>query len=164
MFLTFSYGCWLFLSFFLVVWICCMSFTCLLSLLALSPCLSLCHGVAACLYLPPLLAGFSHNLSCSMELLYVSYCLSWWLPASYSPYSPMELLDVSHRLMWLIAVSYCLSGLLSSGCLSMSPVVTGCLSLSLRSHRVATCLSLSLYCWWTSLNVTLSSMDSLHVS
>ena len=60
-------------------------------------------------------------------------------------YGLMKLLYVSHTLLLLLADSYSFSK--SHGvaaCVSFSPMVVGYLSLSLWSHVVATCLSLSL--------------------
>ena len=70
--------------------------------------------------------------------LTVSYCC--WLSFTVCP-SVMELLHASHSLLWLLAVSQCLSQFHGvAACLSGSPIVDGCLSLSLQSHVVSECL------------------------
>ena len=119
------------------------------------------HGLLTCLSLSPMVAGcLSLSLAvpwtCYMSLT-VSHCC--WLSLTVS----MELLHVSQGLPWMLDVSHCLSGPIKlphyshcfwlsitvsqlhgvATCLSLSPMVTGCLSLSVLSHRVATCLSLS---------------------
>ena len=103
-----------------------------------------------------------------MELLHVSNCLQCLLDVSHCPCSgcmsltvsygcwlsiafshclsgPMKMLHGFHCHQWLLAVSHCLSQYYGvAACLLLSPIVAGCLSLSLQTHGVGTCLSLSL--------------------
>ena len=87
-----------------------------------------------------------------MELLHFSHRLPWLLAVSLVPWSfytsltvshccllsltvslsDMELLHVAQFLSLLLTVSHCLHGVVA--CLSVSPMVAGCLSLSLMSH------------------------------
>ena len=129
--LTVSHGCWLsfslsssFNDFMLVS-------HCLLWLLAVSLCPLQCYGVTECLSLSPMVAGFlslsisSHGVAtCLSFSLIVACCLSLSLSChgvaaclSLSPMvtcflslslSSMELLHVSHFLIWLLAASNCL--------------------------------------------------------
>ena len=58
---------------------------------------------------------------------------------------PMELLHVSHCLLWLLALSHCLSQFQRvAACLSLSLIVVGSLSMSLWSNGIATFLLFSL--------------------
>ena len=100
---------------------------------------------------------FSHFVGCltvSIELLHVSHCHPWLLAVSHRIYGPMELLHFSHfswlsltvslSAMELLHVSHCLFRFHRVAvCLVLSPMVAGCLSLSLLSHGVSACLSLS---------------------
>ena len=97
----------------------------LMWLLAVSECLSPCHGVDAFLLLSPIVTSCP-TLSlpvpwrCSTACLTVSYCC--WLSLTFFPVSwscyiyltissiSMELLHLSHCLPWLLAVSHSLSG------------------------------------------------------
>ena len=107
--------------------------------------LSQCNWFAEYLSLP-LVVTWS-----SCKSLTISHgCL---LPVALSS-SPIELMHISHCLPWMIAVSNCLFK--SHGVaayLSLSPIVSCCLSLSLLSCEVASqtvagCLSLSLSLLW----------------
>ena len=67
-----------------------------------------------------------------MELLHVSHWLLWLLAVSHCLSSPMELLHVSHCLLLLLAISHCFSqhhGV--AACLLLSLMVSGYLSLFL---------------------------------
>ena len=78
---------------------------------------------------------WSHGVATSLSLSHMAACC---LP------SPMELLHISHNFQWLLAVSQCHSQCHGfAACLSLSPMVTRCISQFLRSLGVATCLSLS---------------------
>ena len=141
-------------------------------------------GVATCLSLVSMVVG---SLSGPMELLHYSHRLPWLLAVSYCLSGPMELLYVSHCLIWLLAVSNSLSSYWVAACLSMSLIVSGCLSLS-HSVPWSFYMSPTIYhgCWlslsdsavsWScymsltvthgflpSLTVTPSAMDNLHGS
>ena len=78
-----------------------------------------------------------------MELLQVSRSLIWRIAVSYCHSGPIELRHVSLYLPLLLDISNCLSKFLGfAACLLLSSMLSGCLSLSLRSRGVATCLSL----------------------
>ena len=66
--------------------------------------------------------------------LTVSY--GYWLSLTVS--DPKELLHVSYCLSLLLTVPHCCHGV--AACLSLSPMVVGCLSLFVQSHGVATYL------------------------
>ena len=134
--------------------------------LLLSPIVSCCfslsllsHGVTACLSLSLLVAGCLsmslqyHRFCCmSLTLSYgccLSLTLSFVLRSCYMSltdyFSSMEFLQVHRCLPWFLAISHILSQWpWVAAFLSQSFMIPGCLSLSLRSHGVATCLSLFL--------------------
>ena len=113
----------------------------------------------------------------AIEFLHVSHFLLKLLAVSHCLSGPIELLHVSHCLLWLLVISHCLSECLGvTAYLSLSPIVFGCPSLSLRPHGNATCLSQSFlvpwncrmsltvyYCCWLSLPVPWSCCMSLTV-
>ena len=70
--------------------------------------------------------------SSAMELLAVSNCLSWLLAVSHCLSIPMELLAVFNCLPWSLAFYQCFFQFpgVAAG-LSLSPIVSGCLSISL---------------------------------
>ena len=72
----------------------------------------------------------------------MSLTISHWCLLSLAVFpNSMEFLHVSHCLYWLLAFSHFFFQLPGvAACLSLSRIVAGCLSLTLRSHRVATCL------------------------
>ena len=128
--LTVYDGCWPSLTVYQISWSCFMSLTVSYALwlfLTVSPnAMKLLHVSYGILWL----LAFSHCLSRPMEFLHVSHCL----------FRFMEFLHVSHfsHFCWLslqVQSNFC-----------MSPTIAGFLFLSLRSHGVATCLSLSLTC------------------
>ena len=65
----------------------------------------------------------------SIELLHISHCLLWLLAVSPSA---MELLRVSHSLLWILSFSHCFYGpmvsLHVSHCFSLLLTVSHCLS------------------------------------
>ena len=66
-----------------------------------------------------------------------------WLSLTFSA-DPMELLNVFHCHLLLLAVSYYISQCHEvTACLSLAPIAAGSLSLSIRSHGVAACVLLS---------------------
>ena len=149
------YCCWLSLTVFPVPCSCWLSLTvsyivadCLstphLLLLAVSHCLSLQLGVAACHSLSPIFAALavSHCISGPMELQHVSHCLLYgcWLSVTIFlvPWSCCMTLAVYYGCWVSFTVSY-----LCWQSLTVTYIVAGCLSLSLRSHGFAECLSLS---------------------
>ena len=102
-------------------------------LLAVSLYLFRSHGVVECLSLSPVFAGSNSlllSVTCSCWLpLTISHCC--WLSLTVYP-SPIEWLHVSHCHPLLLDVSYRLyqcHGV--AACLSLSPIVTGCLYRSL---------------------------------
>ena len=105
---------------------------CWFSLNVFTSAIELLH-VSLCL---PWLLDFYHCLYGPMELLHVSHCLPWLLAVTHCLSDPMELLYVSHCFSLLLALSHCLHG--CSACLSLSFIVAGSLSLSLRSNGVPT--------------------------
>ena len=115
------------------------------------------HGVAACLSQSPKFAGcfslstwvpwsyymsFAFSYGCLLSLTvslvpwscYMSLTVSYncWLSLTVSP-SAMELLHVCHCLLWLLADSHSLFDSMHGVaiCLSLSLIVSGCLSLCL---------------------------------
>ena len=137
-------------------------------LLAYSHCPSQCHEVAASLSKLLIVVGFlslfftvpwswymsltlSHDSCLSLtvspsakELLHYSHYLPWFQAIPYCLCRPMELLHVSHSLPWLLAVSHCLSQFLRFAACHLLSLICACyLSLSLRSHVVSICLSMS---------------------
>ena len=142
---TVSYGCWQFLTFSHFPWSCYISLTfssssmellhvhhCVPLLLAFSHFLSQSHWVTSLLSLSSMITAFSHCLSGPMEFLHVSHCLfQFHLVAACLSLSPV----VAACLSQCHGVAACLSCLLW---------LLGFLSISFRSHGVATGLSLSL--------------------
>ena len=132
--LTVFHCCWLSLTVSPIEWSCCKSLT--LSSIPCSRNMSL--TVTYCCWLCLTVS------SRAMELLHVSHCLLWFMGLSQCLFSPTVFYRVSHCLLLLPAVSHCLSGpkeLLHVS--QLTPIDACCLSLSLWSLRVATCLSLS---------------------
>ena len=125
---TVSYGCWLSLTVSSIPWSHYVSLT-------VSHCVSLPLTVSLVLF------------SCYMCLIFAG-CLSlshpvpWYYCMSHALFSSsIKLLHVLHYLLLFLAVSHCLyqcHGV--SRCLSLSLIVAGSLSLSLRSYIVAVCL------------------------
>ena len=176
--LTVSYCCWLSLTVSPIPWTCCMSLTlsyvCLQSLticlVKLSFNMPLPVSNSCCLFLTvsPI------QWSCCMVLT-VSNC--YWLPLTVSP-SAMELLYVSHCLLWLLAFCHSLSLCHKvPPCLKLYLMVAVSFSFSLWSNGVATCLSLSLpvpwsccmsitvsHGCWRSLTFSPSPIELLHFS
>ena len=125
-----------------VPWSCLLSFT---LLLAVSLGLFQFQRVAACLSMSPTVCGSLSYLYCPMELLHVSHFLICLIAVSCCLPFPIELQYVFHCLLWLLAVYHCLFQFHRVFAYhSQSPIVAGCLSLSLQSHGVAKCVSLSL--------------------
>ena len=69
----------------------------------------------------------------AIEFLNVSHCPLWLLAVSHFLFGPMEFLHIFHGLFHFHLVA---------ACLSLSPMVSGCLILSLQSHAISACLSL----------------------
>ena len=80
----------------------------------------------------------------AMKLLHVFHCLIWLMAVSQCLSRPLELLYFSFSSTWLLAVSHCLSGPMEllhiSHCLLLLLAVSYCLS---QCHGVAACLLLS---------------------
>ena len=85
----------------------------------------------------------SHTVSLvTLQFLHVSHCFLWLLACSHCLFGPMELLHVSHCLLLLLVFSHCLSQYHGvSACLSLSPMVDGCISRPMELLHV--CMSLT---------------------
>ena len=144
-------------------------------------------------FLPWLLA-VSHSLTCPMELLHVFHCLLWLLAfshchtqchvlsachksslmvagclslslRSHGVAGSEDFLHVYHFFLWLLAVSN--SQFQRHGvavCLPLSPIVSGCLSLSFPVRR-SCCMFLTVsQCCWLSLTILSGPMELLNFS
>ena len=93
--------------------------------------LTLSHGCLLSLTVSPI------PWSCYMTLTVSHFC---WRSLTVSP-STLKLLHVSYSLLWLLAFCHYLSkchGVVA--CVLLSPMLASCLSMSLRSHGVTSCL------------------------